>query len=245
MKMIAEIIIQTVMAFFAILIFTRLLGKQQVAELTYYDYINGITFGSIAGVMATDISQRTRQHLIGLALFALLTFLMSYISMKSRPARKVLEGEPTIVVLNGQILENNLRKMHYNIDDLTSELRQKDIFNLNDIKYAILEPSGSLSILKKADTKPLTPKDMNISPQQQSLPSELIVDGQIIYQNLSQNNLNGKWLMDMLAAHDIHSIKEVAYASIDPLTKEFYVDTYKDSVPKNIDISDVYKGKLE
>nr|WP_291958785.1 DUF421 domain-containing protein [Mahella sp.] len=165
--------------------------------------------------------------------------------MKSRPARKVLEGEPTIVVLNGQILEDNLRKMHYNIDDLISELRQKDVFNLNDVKYAILESNGSMSVLKKTDTKPLTPKDMNISPQQQSLPSELIVDGQIIYQNLAQNNLNGKWLMDMLAAHDIHSIKEVAYASIDPLTKEFYVDTYKDSVPKNIDISDVYKGKLE
>lgn len=245
MKMIAEVIIQTILAFFAILMFTRLLGKQQVAQLTYYDYINGITFGSIAGVMATDVAQRTRQHLIGLILFAFLTFLMSYISMKSRPARKVLEGEPSIVVFEGKILEDNLRKMRYNIDDLISQLRQKDVFNISDVKYAILEPNGSMSVLKKADTQPLTPKDMNITPQQQSLPSELIVDGQIIYQNLQQNNLDGKWLMNMLASQNIHSIKDVAYATIDPVTRQFYVDTYKDNIPKNVDISDVYKGKIE
>lgn len=245
MKMIAEVIIQTILAFFAILMFTRLLGKQQVAQLTYYDYINGITFGSIAGVMATDVAQRTRQHLIGLILFAFLTFLMSYISMKSRPARKVLEGEPSIVVFEGKILEDNLRKMRYNIDDLISQLRQKDVFNISDVKYAILEPNGSMSVLKKADTQPLTPKDMNITPQQQSLPSELIVDGQIIYQNLQQNNLDGKWLMGILASQNIHSVKDVAYATIDPVTRQLYIDTYKDSIPKNVDISDVYKGKIE
>jgi hypothetical protein len=116
---IIEVIIQTLLAFFAILIYARILGKQQIGQLTFFEYINGITFGSIAAVLATDIGPRsTLYNMLGLSLFALLTFLGSYVSMKSRALRKVIAGEPTVVIHNGKILEDNIHKLQYNIDEL-------------------------------------------------------------------------------------------------------------------------------
>ena len=130
MKLAIDVFLQTCLAFFSTLFFARIIGKKQIGELTFYDYINGITFGSIAANMATDTNQRTWQHLMGLFLFAVLTFLMQYVSLKSRTARKVIEGEPTILIHDGKILEDNMKKTRYNIEDLISELRQNNIFDI-------------------------------------------------------------------------------------------------------------------
>lgn len=236
-----EVIIQTFLAFFAILFFARILGKQQISQLTFYDYINGITFGSIAATLATDVEQKTLQHLIGLFLFACLTYLMSYISLKSRPLRKILEGEPVILIHNGKILEKNLAKSRYNLDNLTSELRQQGVFNIEDVEFAVLETNGILSILKKPEKQPLTPQDLNLKGQPQTITSEIIEDGQIVWQNLKQNGLDEKWLMDVLKTHNISSIKEVAFASFDPISRKLYIDKYDDNLTHIIDLSDFEK----
>ena len=109
LKVIIEIIIQTLLAFFSIWFITRILGRKQIAQLTVYEYINGITFGSIAATLATDLSQRTWHHLIGLFLFGILTWLMSWISIKNDAVNQLLQGEPVIVIEDGKILEKNLK----------------------------------------------------------------------------------------------------------------------------------------
>lgn len=234
-----EVILQTVLAFSAIMVYARLLGKQQIGQLTFFEYVNGITFGSIAAVLATDIEPtRTWLHFVGLTLFAALTYLMGSVAIHSRPARKLIAGEPTIVVHNGKILEGNMRKMRYNLDELTMQLREKNIFNLADVEYAILEPDGNLSVLPKSQKRPLTPADLQVPTTYEGLASELIVDGQVVFQNLRQNNLSVEWLRRELQKMGITDIKEVAYAAINT-DGSLYVDKKHDNLKQPVDVTDL------
>ncbi|MFZ7103449.1 MAG: DUF421 domain-containing protein [Peptococcaceae bacterium] len=237
MNLFIKILVQTCIAFFTILVLTRILGKQQLAQLTYYEYINGITFGSIAATMATDTDQIMWQHLAGLIFFGVLTYSMSYVSLKSRPLRKIISGEPVIVVQNGKILENNLKKMRYDLDELNSELRYKGIFNIADVEFAIIETSGKFSVLKKTDADALTRRDLEIVAPAEGLQVEVIVDGQMIYANLVNMGLDGKWLLNQLDIKGIKQIKQVAYASIDA-NHNLYFDLYQDKIAGQIDVSD-------
>lgn len=239
MTVILEVTLQTLLAFAAILIYTRILGKQQVGQLTFFEYINGITFGSIAGVLATDIGVgRTLTHFVGLTIFAALTFSMGYLSLVSRPARKLISGEPTIVVHNGKILEQNMRKMRYNLDELLMQLRQKNIFNLGDVEYAILEPDGDLSVLPKSQKRPLTPADLNLPTEYEGISVELVEDGQIIHSNLEGLGLDENWLRQQLARHGVTDLNQVSLAVIDT-QGHLYVDKKTDNLTTPIDITDM------
>lgn len=233
-----EVILQTLLAFAAILIYTRILGKQQVGQLTFFEYINGITFGSIAAALATDISpERTGFHFLGLTVFAGLTFFAGYLSLANRSLRKLVSGEPTVVIQNGKILEANMRKMRYNCDELTMQLREQGFFNLGDVEYAILEPNGNLSVLPKSQKRPLTPADLGLPTKYEGVPSEIIVDGEVITQNLTQNHLDFAWLYQELKKQGVKDLKEVVYASLDP-EGNLYVDFRKDNLATPTDITD-------
>ena len=233
-----EVVIQTMLAFFAILIYARILGKQQIGQLTIFEYINGITFGSIAAVLATDIGQgATAYHMIGLSLFALLTFLAGYVAMKSRPLRKVIGGEPTIVVHNGKIMEEACAKMQYNLDELLMQLREKDVFDIGDVEFAILEPSGALSVQLKSQAKPVTKSDLGVGSGYDGVSVELVMDGKVIHQNLRQLGLDEQWLVDQLKQKGADSLQEVPLAVL-ASDGSLYVDLVKDDLGTVIDISD-------
>lgn len=237
MRIFIEVFVQTVLAFAAILFITRLLGRQQIAQLTFYEYINGITFGSIAANLATDVNQKTYQHLTGLFLFGALTVLTSYIAMRNRSFRKVIEGEPILVIKDGKLLENNLKIARYSVDDLNTLLRQKDCFSPDEIAYGIIEINGNVSIIKTDEKKSVTLGDLNIKPSKESLTTEIILGGQVIYENLRKRKLDGKALMKLLKAQNVKSIQEVMFATIDEQGK-LYVDKYEDNISSNIDLSE-------
>lgn len=235
---IVEVVIQTMLAFFAILIYARILGKQQIGQLTFFEYINGITFGSIAGVLATDIGPgRTAFHMIGMSLFALLTFLSGYLVMKSRPLRKVASGEPTIVIHNGKIMEECCAKMQYNLDELLMQLREKNVFDIGDVEFAILEPSGALSVQLKSQAKPVTKADLSIQSGYEGVSVELVMDGEVIHQNLQQVGLDEQWLLDQLKQRGVNSLKEVPLAVL-ASDGGLYVDLVQDQLGTVIDITD-------
>jgi uncharacterized membrane protein YcaP (DUF421 family) len=235
-----EIFLQTLLAFAALLIFARLLGKQQVGQLTFFEYITGITIGSIGGTMATDIAPNTTlRHFTALALFCAFTGLVQYISMVSRPARKLLDGEPAIVMHNGKILEKNMKAMRYNLDELLQQLRGKNVFDLGQVEFAILEPDGELSVQLKSQHRPATPSDLQISTNYEGVGSELIMDGKIVHQNLVQNNLDEDWLRQQLAAHGVMDIRQVGLASL-ATDGKLYFDLKDDKLPHTTDISDTF-----
>lgn len=232
-----EVFIRSVGAFFGVLLITRIIGKTQIAQLNVTDFVNAIVLGSIAAVLATDIRENGWYYAFGLLVFGTLTFGTEYLSLKYRPARKLLEGEPTVVIHNGKILENNMKKMTYSMDDLTMQLREKNIFNMSDVEFAVLEPNGSLSVLPKSPKQPVTLEDMKLPGKYQGLSSELIVDGVVIYQNLRQNNLSKDWLDQQLKNQNIYDVREVAFASLDSEGK-LYVDLKKDNLQWPRDITD-------
>ena len=234
------VFVRSIIGFFSLLIFAKILGKQQISQLSFFDYVLGITIGSIAASLTTDLSSRAWPHFVGLLTWALLGYVMEYITLKWRYASKYIDGEPTIVIMNGKIMENALRKMKYKISDIMGLLRNKDVFDLSQVDFAIIETNGQLSVLKKPEYEPLTPKDMSILKAPTGISTELIYDGILMHQNLKQLNKTEKWLMDQLKMHEIKDISEVFLATLTP-SGSLYVDKYKDHIQKITDIGD-YKG---
>lgn len=139
----------------------------------------------------------------------------------------MLAGESTILINNGKILENTMRKLNYSFDDLVQQLRQENVFDISKVEFAILEPSGELSILLKSQHNPVTPQDLNVSTHYEGLATEVVLDGKIIESNLSQKNLNPQWLHYELEKKGIKSIDEVAFAAL-ASNGNLYLDLYRD-----------------
>lgn len=232
-----EIFARSLGAFALILVVVRLVGKSQVGKLTVSDFVNAIVIGSIGASMVVELQEKVSYYALGLVLFGALTWISEFIAMKSRPARKLLEGDPTVVIHNGKILEKNMTGLNYHVDDLTMQLREKEVFNISDVEFAVAEPNGELSILLKSQKLPLTPHDMGVPTSYQGIPSELVVDGQIIKQNLQQNNLDEAWLMQELALKGAHDVKKVTLASLDS-QGNLYVDTIEDATDYTTDMTD-------
>ncbi|MEW6695900.1 MAG: YetF domain-containing protein [Bacillota bacterium] len=225
-----EIALRAVGAYLGMLLITRMLGKEQLGELSVGDFVNAIAIGSIAAAMATDHKENVIYYIIGLIIFGTLTYLTNITGLKSRAARKLLEGEPTIIIHNGKILEKNMRKERYSMDNLAMQLREKSVFNIADVEFAVLETNGDLSILLKSDKQPLTAGDIHVFTPYKGIASEVIVDGKLIQQNLQQNKLTMDWLNDRLRERGVKNIEEVAYASLDT-SGNLFIDKYRDDLP--------------
>lgn len=234
------VLVRAIISFFSLLIFARMLGKEQISQLTFFDYIVGITIGSIASEVTLDLTSRAWPHWVGLFTWAALAYLMELISMRWRYLAKYFEGEPTIVIMNGMIMEQALKKMKFRISDVLELLRNEGVFDLNEVDFAIIEPNGKISVLKKAEHLPLTPKDMNIEVKQTGISSELIYDGIIIEENLRQMNKDRKWLMEQLKKHGIKDASEAFLVLLND-AGSLYVDKYADHIKKIKDVGD-YKG---
>ena len=232
-----EITLRAVGAYISMLVITRLVGKEQLKELTPGDFVNAIAIGSIAAEMASDHKENVIYYIIAITIFGALTYFTNLLALKYRPARKLLEGQPVIVVHNGKLLEKNMAKERYSIDNLSMQLREKNVFNIADVEFAVLEPNGLLSVLLKSDKQPLTPSDLNISTQYKGISSELIIDGKVIQQNLAQNNLSEQWLMEQLKQQDIDSVNKVNFASLDT-SGRLYIDKKQDDLLYSQEISD-------
>lgn len=225
------VFIRAIIGYFSILIFTKILGKQQISQLTFFDYVLGITIGSMAATLTTDLSSRAWPHWIGLITWAILGYLFEIFTVKWRFVSKMITGDPKIVIVDGLILENTLKRMKYTAYDLVQLLRNKDVFDLKEIEFAILEPNGQLSVLKKSEYKNLTPKDMKIKTQPSKLSLDVIYDGIIIEENLQRLNKEKNWLLGQLKVQGIQDISEVFFATLDT-SDGLYIDKYKDHIKK-------------
>ncbi|NLW59790.1 MAG: DUF421 domain-containing protein [Firmicutes bacterium] len=233
----AVVFVRGIIAFFILLIFARLLGKQQVSELTFFDYILGITIGSIAATLTTDLSSRAWPHWVGLATWTAAVWFLQWVSLRSRAVAKYINGEPVILIMNGQIMEKNLKKMRYTLDDLLIQLRHRGIFDLKEVEFALLETTGQLSVLKKSQYAPVTPHDLKIPTKYKGLSTELIYDGKVIDINLKRFNLDRAWLEQQLKAQGIQSPREVFLALLNT-EGELYVNRYQDQGQPVTDLSD-------
>lgn len=210
-----EILARSLGTFSVLLLLARVLGKNQLNHLTFFNYVTGITFGSIAANITIDKNISVIDGFVSLGAWTGAALLVGYLSQKSAKARLILDGEPTIVIKKGKIVEEAMRAMRFNMDDLSMLLRNNDVFSIKDVEYAILEPNGRLSVLKKSEYQTVTKKDMRF-PANQLLyfPTDIIVDSKIIEKNLRELNLDREWVENQLKNAGVNSINEVFYAEI-------------------------------
>ena len=228
-----EVVVRSILAFSILLIGTRILGKQTISQMTFFDFIAGISLGAITANLAFNLTIDIHHFLISFFIFILILFITAYISMKSRKARKILAGDPTVIIQDGKILEENMRKMRYTLDYLNQQLREKDIFEIEEVLYAIIEPHGTLTVLKKPLFRAVTPKDLQLQPSEKGLPIELIMDGKVVSKNLEEYNLSMQWLEGELRRRNV-TCKEVFYA-VRSSNGSLYLDYYNDNIPSPVD----------
>ncbi len=207
--------IRTLTGFAILLLFTRVTGKKQLSQMTIFTYITGITLGSMIGEMVIHGGVEFMEEIVGVTLWGVFSFVVEYAELKIPFMRVILDSEPTIVIKRGEIQVKALRKMRLNMDDLTMLLREKDVFTVGDVWYAILEPHGELSIVKKAAKQSVLMENIGLQPQNPSyLPGELITDGKLITKNLLEFGKTEAWLIQELSKQGITSIKQVFYAEL-------------------------------
>ncbi|MGA5688968.1 DUF421 domain-containing protein [Cytobacillus pseudoceanisediminis] len=173
---------------------TKLIGKKQISELSFFEYVSGITIGSIAGEIIMGLDNHWASGILSILIFGLVTLFADILSLKSKSFRDFFEGKGTIFIKDGKILEDNLKKERYSIDDLSSLLRQKNVFKAADVEFAVLEPRGDLSIMLKKENQPLTPKDLQLNLPQEKEPQTVIMDGKILNDPLAESGKTRKWL---------------------------------------------------
>lgn len=200
---------------FGVLFFVaKFIGHKQISQLDFFDYITGITIGSIAAEMATEL-EKPWKPLTAMVIYGGITVLLSFISNKFPRSRKYLNGTPTILLDHGKLYYENLKKSKLDLNEFMVMCRQQGYFDLTSIQTAVFEYNGKLTILPVSSQRPATPNDMGLAPDQELLFTELIMDGRVLEDNLKRMGLDVTWLDKQLKQRHIHSPKEVILAVCD------------------------------
>ncbi|MFC7063329.1 YetF domain-containing protein [Halobacillus seohaensis] len=224
-----ELIVRLAIAFLTLLLLTRLMGRKELAQMTFFNFISGIAIGSIGASLALNSTVSIRNGIIALILWSFFTIAMGFIDINSKSARKAIEGQPRILIKNGEIMESELREVRLDLDALTALLREKNAFSISEVDYAIFETSGKLSVLKKELNQPVTKSDMNIQPSVTNfspVSTGVIFDGIINTANLKKLHLDKQWLQQQLEVSGFESVSNVFYAEVQK-NGTLYIDPKK------------------
>lgn len=210
-----------VLSFVTLFLTAKYMGHKQISQLDFFDYIAGITIGSIAAEMATELEEPWKPF-VAMIIYGGATLLLSIISIKFPRTRKYLNGTPTILMDNGKLYRENLKKAKLDLSEFMVMCRQQGYFDLTNIQTAIFEYNGKLTILPQSAQRPLTPNDMNLAPAQDMIFTEIIMDGRILDDNLKRMGLNTKWLENQLKQNHICSADDIFLALCDKNLKFVY-----------------------
>ncbi len=227
-----EIALRTLLAAVVLFVITKILGKRQITQLSYFEYITGITVGGIAAIMSLDLRITWYYGPVALIVWATVALGLEYISLKSKVARNIINGQGVVLIKEGKVLEDNLRKVRFTSDDLLEELRGKNAFSFSDVEFAVLEADGKLNVLLNKATQPLTSKNLGIKVAPEQEPQTVIMDGKILDEPLATIGLNRHWLDTELKKIGV-SIENVFIGQVDSygqLTVDLFDDQIK--VPK-------------
>jgi len=234
MENLIEIIIRSIISLTALFIVTKLLGKKQVSQLSLFDYVIGISIGNFAAEISINMETPLMYGIISMLVFGLIAFLVSILTMKSIILRRFFTGTPTILIQKGKILEKNLKKVKFDVNDLLEECRSKNYFDLKEIEYALMESKGTLSIMPKIEYEKVTKKDMNIKLKQPSLVANVIIDKVIMKQNLENMNKDEGWLEHQLKEKGYKTTENILLATLDIDEKLTVYEKNKTKKPHNI-----------
>lgn len=206
------LVLQAFASFIVLFILARISGCRQISQMSMFDYINGITIGSIAAEMATGLDTHWSYPLASMVTFGLLTLAVSCITDHSLKLRRFMMGEPVILLHKGKLYKENLKRAHINVDEMLEACRINGYFSLIDLQTIILESSGKFSFIPAAGHKPVTADDLHLSVEADSLNANVITDGILLRRNLRVLGLDENWVRKKLQKKGIKDISEVFLA---------------------------------
>jgi len=227
-----KIILVSLFSLVALFLLTKLLGYKQMSQMNMFDYINGITVGSIAAEMATSLEGDFWQPLTAMTVYTAAAYLLSVCSNKSIVLRRYLSGKSVILFDNGKLFKKNFTRTHMDLNEFLMLCRAKGYYNLNELQTVIIEPNGQLSILPKSAKRPVVPQDLGISPPTEKPHINVIVDGKVLEKNLKHTGNDREWLKKQLKELGIKNELEVFLAFVDSNNKLSAFLTLKEE-PKN------------
>lgn len=204
--------IDLVVGFFGLFFLTRILGKTQITQITTFDFISALVLGELVGNAVFDDNNGITKILFAISVWGALIFLLEIITQKWKKTRAFLEGRPTIVIHNGEINRENLRKSKLDINQLQHLVRAKGAFSLREVAFAVLETDGTVNILKKPKFETPTRSEFNMPPSRAILPFSMILDGEVLLDNVKEAGFSEEWLQTELRKQNIKTYREVLYA---------------------------------
>ena len=231
-----ELIKIAMLAFFSyisLFVLTKIMGNRQMSQLSMFDYINGITIGSIAAEMATNL-ENYQKPLVAMVVYGILETLMAVITYKSIKIRRLVNGSSVILLENGKLYERNLKKVRMDVGEFLTQCRTNGYFDLSNIHKAFFETNGQISFLPVTTNRPVSPQDLNLSPTQEMPCANVIMDGNIMKKNLQHTGNNEKWLLKQLSLQGVSEIKDVFLATCSTENKLTVYVKLKEQV--NVDI---------
>ena len=222
-----NICFRTILVLIILFFITKMMGKKQISELNFFDYVVGITIGSIAADISLDIEKNMIAGIAALFIYGFVSYIISFVSIKSILARRFFIGVPTVLVEKGKIIESGLKKSKIDVNDLLMEARENGYFNLDEIDYALMEVNGNISFLPKEKEKPVTKKDIKIKCSNEGLTVNAIIDSKYMVNNMKAINKDKEWLD--------HELKVNGYDNYDNILLAMINNNYKVTIyEKNV-----------
>lgn len=229
MNDLVNILVRGIIGFFLMLILARLMGKRQITQITYFDYIVGISIGSIAAELSFSPHIRMSNFIVAMIIWAVIPIMISKLELKSYKFRILMEGKSIPIIKDGLILEENLKKEDLTVDEMMLLLRKKDVFKISDVQFAVMEKNGEITVIKKSELQPLTPKDVGLVVEKESSPTIVIIDGNLMNKSLADYGYTKEWLKDEIMKQGAKDFSDVFLAQIDSMGN-VYVDLYNDKL---------------
>ncbi|MFB5267677.1 DUF421 domain-containing protein [Paenibacillus enshidis] len=224
----ALVILHTLVAIVVLFVMTKLLGKRQVSQLSLFEYITGITIGSLAAYIPLESRETWYLGVISLVVWSLVSLVIEYVQIKSKKFRDTVDGTGTVLIKDGKVLEDHLRKERVTMDELMSQLRRKGAFKVADVEFAVMENSGEINILLTKENQPLTPKMIGLALAPEKEPQSIVVDGEIQERELSEASKDKKWLQSELGKRGVE-LSDVFLAQVES-NGRLHLDLYDDKL---------------
>ena len=210
-----ETIFRSIISLVTLFLVTKMIGKKQVSQLSLFDYVIGISIGNFAAEMSINLETNEFTGTLAVIIFGLVAYLVSWLSMKSIFLRRFFFGSPSVIIQDGKILDNEMRKCRIDLNDLLEQARIAGYFDISQIAFAVMEVNGSMSFLPKGIYEKPTVGDMNISVKKQGMLANVIIDGKIMTHNLENINKDEKWLIKEIKKQGYKDIEEILLATVD------------------------------
>ena len=210
-----NICFRTILVLIILFFITKMMGKKQISELNFFDYVVGITIGSIAADISLDIEKNMIAGIAALFIYGFISYIISFVSIKSILARRFFIGVPTVLVEKGKIIESGLKKSKIDVNDLLMVARENGYFNLDENDYALMEVNGNISFLPKEKEKPVTKRDMKIKCSNEGLTVNAIIDSKYMANNMKAINKDKEWLDHELKVNGYDNYDNILLATID------------------------------